>query len=91
MVSHVMFADDLVLFFKADHDSCSFMSNRLNAFCLEAGLEINKDKSFLVFSPNTPLDLRLEMASMFNLGWRNKLGKYLDLFIDDHKDRKDNF
>lgn len=77
MISHLMYADDLVLFFKADHDSCLFMSRLLNSFCEEAGLEINKDKSFLVFSPNTPEDIRTEMAGLFGLGWRNKLGKYL--------------
>lgn len=67
------------------------MASLLNAFCSEAGLEINKDKSFLVFSSNTPQDLRTEMASLFQLGWRNKLGKYLGVLIDDHKDRKANF
>lgn len=39
-------------FFKAYHNSYSFMSNLLNSFCMEVGLEINRDK--LVFSPNTP-------------------------------------
>lgn len=91
MISHLMYADDLVLFFKADHDSCLFISRLLNGFCDKASLEINRDKSFLVFSPNTLDDLRTEMAALFNLGWQHKLGKYLGVFIDDHKDCKLNY
>lgn len=91
MISHVMYADDLVIFFRADHDSCSFMSRLLQSFFSEAGLEINRDKSFLFFSPNTTNELRTKMAFLFNLGLRAKLGKYLGVLIDDHKDRKANF
>lgn len=90
-ISHVMYADDLILFFKADHDSCLRMSNILQSFCDASGLAIHIDKSFIVFSPNTHRDLKDEMASLFNLKWENKLGKYLGTFVDDQKDQGTNF
>lgn len=90
-ISHVMYADDLVLFFKAVYDSCRFLAALLQSFCNSSGLHVNRDKSFAFFSPNTLEDLRNEMANMFNLTWASRLGKYLGTFVDDHKDRNRNF
>lgn len=91
MVSHVMYVDDLILCFKEDFDSCRVMADLLHSFCTIAGLEVNTDKSFAVFSPNTPNELKDEMAGMFKLKWADRIGKYLGTYINEHKDKNRNF
>lgn len=48
----------------ADYDSCRAMVSILDNFCQYAGLQMNKHKSSIIFSPNTPKELKVEMASM---------------------------
>ena len=51
-VSHLFFANDLVLFGKADMKNCLSMMDALEGFCGVSGQKINKEKSRVYFSPN---------------------------------------
>lgn len=52
-ISHLLFADDALLFFKTSQDACLHIQNISNRFCLISGSKINFQKSYIKFSPNT--------------------------------------
>ena len=51
-LSHLFFADDLVLFVKVSLDQVSIISKVLNDFCLASGHRISKEKIIVFFSRN---------------------------------------
>ena len=51
-ISHLFFADDLILFAKVDEDSCEAISEVLDEFCEESGQKVSVEKSRIYFSPN---------------------------------------
>lgn len=75
--SHLFFADDLVLFAKADQKNCLVIRDALDSFCDLSGQKISNEKSRVFFSPNvSPLE-RERFCDI--LGFRSTpyLGKYL--------------
>ena len=74
--SHLLFADDLVLFAKADRKNCVAIREVLDSFCSISGQKVNQEKSRVLFSPNVPSDARSDMCE--TLGFRStpSLGKY---------------
>ena len=50
--SHLLFADNLVLFAKADHVNCTTIREVLDVFCGMSGKTISEAKSRVYFSPN---------------------------------------
>ena len=50
--SHLLFADDLVFFAKADHANCAAIREVLDVFCGVSGQTISEAKSRVYFSPN---------------------------------------
>ncbi|CAL8168749.1 unnamed protein product [Prunus armeniaca] len=61
IISHLLFADDTLLFLKANAQNCHNMMNLLNGYCRASGQQINLGKSSVFFSPNTPDDLKREL------------------------------
>lgn len=53
-INHLLYANDLIIFFKADLDSCSKINNVLKDFAMFSGIQVNPQKSEVRFSPNTP-------------------------------------
>ena len=49
VVSHIFFADDLVLFAKADHVNCSTIWDVLDDFCARSEQSISESKSRVFF------------------------------------------
>ncbi|PKI46826.1 hypothetical protein CRG98_032764 [Punica granatum] len=56
-ISHLMFADDLLLFSEASMEQVQVIKNVLDAFCAALGQKANSAKSLLFFSRNVPPDL----------------------------------
>ncbi|XP_048491564.1 uncharacterized protein LOC125492868 [Beta vulgaris subsp. vulgaris] len=54
-ITHLLFADDALFFFKALPKNCWALRDIINNFCRASGEMINFDKSHVIFSPNTPL------------------------------------
>ena len=53
-ISHLLFADDLLLFGRVDENTAFAVRDTLATFCNDSGQKINEQKSGLLFSPNTP-------------------------------------
>uniref|UniRef100_A0A803Q7W3 RNase H type-1 domain-containing protein n=1 Tax=Cannabis sativa TaxID=3483 RepID=A0A803Q7W3_CANSA len=56
-VSHLLFADDTLLFTVASPSSCNALKEALNAYHLATGQKVNYTKSSILFSPNTPTNI----------------------------------
>jgi hypothetical protein len=75
--SHLFFADDLVLFAKADRKNCQSIKEVLETFCDLSGQKVNSCKSKAYFSPNVNPDQRRELCSVLGIDSTPDLGKYL--------------
>jgi hypothetical protein len=53
MVSHLLFADDSLILFRAKEGDAQKLQDILNLYEACSGQVINKDKSAIMFSPNT--------------------------------------
>ena len=76
-ISHLFFADDLILFAKVDEDSCETISEVLDEFCEESGQKVSVDKSRIYFSPNVQAELRREICSRLGIQATANIGNYL--------------
>ena len=75
--SHLFFADDLVLFARADRKNCVAIREVLDSFCSLSGQKVSQAKSRVFFSPNVPTDERSEMCDTLGFWSTPSLGKYL--------------
>nr|XP_023895781.1 uncharacterized protein LOC112007645 [Quercus suber] len=75
--SHMFFADDLVLFAKADAINCSTIRDVLDAFCKISGQTVSEAKSRVFFSPNMDRDSRESFCDILGFHSTQSLRKYL--------------
>ncbi|XP_019149856.1 PREDICTED: uncharacterized protein LOC109146658 [Ipomoea nil] len=78
-VSHLLFADDCLLFFKACTQEMQAVKNVLDLYCAASGQQINFDKSSLMFSASTSPTMRIDIANSLGVRLTDDLGKYLGL------------
>ena len=74
-----MFADDLVLFAKADSSNCSIIRDVLDEFCVVSGQTISDSRSKVYFSPNVDQDSRELLSDILGFVSTLNLGKYLGI------------
>ena len=67
--SHLFFADDLVLFAKANHANCTAIREVMTIFCEKSGQSVSESKSKVYFSPNIDIASRENMCNI--LGFRS--------------------
>ncbi|KAL0010145.1 hypothetical protein SO802_005253 [Lithocarpus litseifolius] len=79
--SHLFFADDLMLFAKADHVNCTAIRDVLDDFCSISGQSISETKSRVFFSPNVDRDTRDSLCDILGFASTPDLGKYLRIPI----------
>jgi hypothetical protein len=77
MVSHLMFADDLLLFGEASEEQMCCVMATLQTFCNMSGQEISQDKTSVLFSKNVTRGLRNKILSISGFKETNCFGKYL--------------
>ena len=75
--SHLFFADDLVLFAKADLKNCCHVREALDTFCDLSGQKVSHHKSKVYFSPNVSQSTRAELSDVLGFSSTPNLGKYL--------------
>ena len=79
LITHLLFADDSLLFCKASLSKCQVIMEILQAYETASGQKINSDKSSIFFSANTLLTLQEEIKCFFNADSNVPLEKYLGL------------
>ncbi|XP_031111882.1 uncharacterized protein LOC116015853 [Ipomoea triloba] len=78
-VSHLFFADDSLLFFKACHHEAQTIKQCLAEYSSASGQLVNFDKSSIIFSSNTSTEMRELVESNFGVRVTNDFGRYLGL------------
>lgn len=76
-ISHLMFADDMVLFAEASTEQIQTVLQCLNKFCEGSGQKINLKKSHIHFSRNVDNQLAHTISSTAGIPLVNNFGKYL--------------
>ena len=75
--SHLFFADDLVLFAKADLKNCCHIREAFDSFYELSRQKVSFHKSKVYFSPNVSQDSRAEFCEVLGFSSTPNLGKYL--------------
>ena len=79
--SHLLFADDLVLFAKANHANCTAIREVLDVFCGVLGQTISEVKSRVYFSPNVDDATKETLSDVLGFVLTPNLGRYLGIPI----------
>ena len=75
--SHFFFADDLILFAKANGVNSAAIRDVLDTFCSISGQMVSEAKSRVFFSPNVDRDTRESLCDILGFVSTLFLGKYL--------------
>ena len=75
--SHLLFANDIILFSKFDANGCEAILDVLEKFCLESSQKISPNKSGIYFSPNVSNEMKEEISEKLGIHETNNIGKYL--------------
>ena len=78
-ISHLFFADDLVIFGEASTFQVDVMLRCLDTFCQATGQRMNKDKTRIYFSKNVHFTRAVEMSQRMGVKLTGDLGKYLGI------------
>ena len=91
ILSHFFFffADNLLLFAKANTKNCEAITIALGSLCDMAWQKVNKNKSKIFFSPNVSVQVKLDICQQLGIQATNNLGCYLGFPIL-HKGRNEN-
>ena len=78
-VTHLLFADDSLLFCKVDRGEVLLLTEILDLYEAASGQKINTEKSSITFSHNTFLETRNDVLSILGPMQDSRRGKYLGL------------
>lgn len=84
-ISHLFFADDLMLFAKVSEKGSEVIKDVLDTFCEESGQKVSCEKSRIYFSPNVPSTLKDKVYENLGIYATTDLEKYLG-FPPRHKE-----
>lgn len=82
MVSHLLFADDSLLFFKANRDSADQVKDVLQEYCQASGQQVNMAKSSIHFSEGCGEATRDEIKQTLDVHNEALSEKYLGMPTD---------
>lgn len=80
-VSHLAFADDLLLFAEANVTQGHIIKEILNTFCVSSGQKVSLEKMRVYFSKNVHWERRQEISNVLGFNSTEDLGKYLGVPI----------
>ena len=78
-IIHLFFADNSLLFCKANSDECNKLKEILGIYESTSEQKINTDKSSIFFNPNTSQDLKDEILNILGPMQDSRHSKYLGL------------
>lgn len=84
LISHLLFADDIILLAKANSLNASTIIHIFNTFAEQSGQKINFNKSSVIFSNNVNSEDRKNLSTVLNICQSRKMGKYLGYPITNH-------
>lgn len=87
-ISHVFFADDLLLMGEALAKQAMTIKNILMQFCNKSGQCVNNSKSRLWFSPNTEKKVIKQLSRTIGMLFPSDLGIYLGVPVHHSRLRK---
>ena len=90
-VSHLLFADDTILFFRADRDHALRIHDILNTYSVATGQLINRDKCSILFGPACPMDVQDGVRSALQVSTDDFEEKYLGMPTPDGRMHKGKF
>jgi hypothetical protein len=76
-ISHLIFADDSFLFFRATDEEANIIKNYLHIYEITLGQKVNYNKSSIVFSPNTKTTTQDSICNILSVNKVWDHGKYL--------------
>ncbi|MCH90084.1 putative non-LTR retrolelement reverse transcriptase, partial [Trifolium medium] len=76
-ISHLMFADDLLLFGKATTEHMKCVIKVLNDFCMLSGQQVSQEKTSILFSKNVPQEVKTMLQHSSGFRVTSSLGEYL--------------
>lgn len=84
-LSHLFFADDLILIGKANNKTCITINKLLLGFCAKSRQSINYSKSKVLYSKNCPLDRKNDCFDILKIKGSTSIEKYLSFQIFQKK------
>ena len=78
-LSHLFFADDSIIFCKATIEECNALQRILGVYEQASGQQLNRTKTALFFSKNTPEEIKEEIKNRFGAQVIRQHEKYLGL------------
>ena len=88
-ISHLMFADDIIIFFKVTNQNTDKLSQNLQSFCEMSGQKINGTKSVMVVSPNCDEAIKEDLEKKLKVNIAEKIGKYLGIPVDPRTTKRE--
>ncbi|KAF7815286.1 LINE-1 reverse transcriptase isogeny [Senna tora] len=89
-INHLMYSDDILLFFRADKTTCDKVNKLLHQFGELAGLWMNNQKSEVKFSPNITEEGAQVLTRILNCQRVDHWGRYLGGYTDGYNTAKRN-
>ena len=77
--SHLIFADDIVFFAKADLTNCIAIRDVLDVFCNLSAQSVSEAKSRIYFSSNVDIDTRESLSDVLGFSSTPNIGNYLEI------------
>lgn len=81
-LSHLMYADDTLLFFQATPQQASLVNHVIHEYGRLSGLKINNSKSVLLFSSNVSVSTKHDISEIIQVKYKPRLRKYLGIHVD---------
>lgn len=90
-LSHICFADDIILFAEASVAQVCVIRSVLESFCMASGQKISMEKSRIYFSKNVHRNLMKQISDISGIRATKDLGKYLGMPVLQKRINKDTF
>ncbi|XP_073152775.1 uncharacterized protein [Henckelia pumila] len=78
-ISHLFFADDSFLFFRATMEECNTVKECLRIYEVASGHKVNFDKSSISFSANVPSHMKNSICENLEVAYTTNHAHYLGL------------